>query len=60
MSKVEMVVWCAVLVAALVIGCREERQLILREEELMKRLEEPLAEWPAVDAGFAEESGNEG
>ncbi len=60
MSKVEMVVWCAVLVAALAIGCREERQLILREEELMKRLEEPWTVWPAVDAGFAEESGDEG
>ena len=59
MSKLEIALWCAVLVAALAIGCREERQLILREEELMKRLEEPWAEWPTVDAGFAEEAGNE-
>lgn len=59
MSKVEMVVWCAVLVAALVIGCREERQLILQEEELLRRQREPWTVWASVDAGFAEEAGDE-
>ena len=59
MSKVEMAVWCALLVAVLVIGCREERRLILQEEELMQRLEEPWTVWASVDAGFAEEAGNE-
>lgn len=56
MSKVEMVVWCAVLAAALAMGCREERQLILREEELMKRLEEPWRfEVPAAEAWQGDE-----
>jgi hypothetical protein len=52
MSKVEMVVWCALLVAALVIGCREERQLILQEEELLWRQREP---WTVLPADAAEE-----
>ena len=52
MSKLEIVLWCAVLVAVLAIGCREERQLILREEELLRRQREP---WTGLPADAAEE-----
>lgn len=47
MSRLEIVLWCAVLAAALAIGCREERQLILQEEELLRRQREPWTVWPA-------------
>lgn len=52
MSKLEIALWCAVLVAVLAIGCREERQLILREEELLRRQREP---WTVLPTDAAEE-----
>lgn len=53
----EIVVWSLFLVAALFVGCKDARELILREDELISRQREPwkygeTVTWAELEEGF--------